>query len=437
MDEMVLQPADHVTEEQTAPEHCPWLERGQRGFFRSWFATIGMSMVRPLRLIRAVPPESPQGAARSLAFWNVIVPFLVTLIPFVLFIGISDPGEATYVILGMAVGLLICYLLAGLWALITHAMLRMTGGCAYDLKRTFQVFCYSSGPMIIVAVPCIGPYLFWYAGMVWWAVSAILMTKETHSVHGGRATLAVLTFPGICLLTCITAYGILLYSIFSSVGFGGTMAAVGQNQVPLMNEALLAYEQDKGAWPQHAILLADGLYCEPLDFVTADSDTTPQDVPLANGHLDTFSKAGPAVQERMIQNILADLPEDVVAHRLGDFVFTYHGIDPDRDDGRLWIVIMSEDPDASEHADSPFGPEIFSGMVVGKLNWTTEQIDSSDLQNTLDGQNELRKEHGLPPLPWPSDVRHDRPWTPDRRPHGLDLNLEDLSTTTQLAPQEP
>jgi hypothetical protein len=38
------------------------------------------------------------------------------------------------------------------------------------------------------------------------------------------------------------------------------------------------------------------------------------------------------------------LPVNIVAHRLADLVFTYHGIDLTNADPNLWIVITSHDP---------------------------------------------------------------------------------------------
>ena len=37
------------------------------------------------------------------------------------------------------------------------------------------------------------------------------------------------------------------------------------------------------------------------------------------------------------------LPPDTIAYRMGDLVFTYHGIDLMQPDPRLWVVIMVPD----------------------------------------------------------------------------------------------
>jgi len=63
MDDMVLQPAEGFSEEQTVPRHVPWLERDRHGFWRAWFRTIGMAMVAPGQLMQSLPryPNAPMG----------------------------------------------------------------------------------------------------------------------------------------------------------------------------------------------------------------------------------------------------------------------------------------------------------------------------------------------------------------------------------------
>src|SRR5574341_95612 len=50
MDEMVVLPTSGVEEEQTKVEHMPWLDPS-RGWVKAWLSTIGMALVRPMRLM--------------------------------------------------------------------------------------------------------------------------------------------------------------------------------------------------------------------------------------------------------------------------------------------------------------------------------------------------------------------------------------------------
>jgi hypothetical protein len=99
----------------------------------------------------------------------------------------------------------------------------------------------------------------------------------------------------------------------------------------------------------------------------------------------------------------ASLPADVVAHRLGDFVFTYHGVDPGATDPALWIVVMSPDPAWNE---SRF---IEGSLFAGTGGGAVHVIGEGEFDAQLVCQNELRRVRGLPPLPPPWEVTHARP----------------------------
>ena len=96
------------------------------------------------------------------------------------------------------------------------------------------------------------------------------------------------------------------------------------------------------------------------------------------------------------------VPEGTIAHRLGDFVFTYHGIDLDNADPALWIVILSPDPAQARLGNtSPF-------VTVGLADGTTRQF-SGGFRTHLAAQNELRAKYNLPPLPDPATITHEEP----------------------------
>jgi hypothetical protein len=97
------------------------------------------------------------------------------------------------------------------------------------------------------------------------------------------------------------------------------------------------------------------------------------------------------------------MPANVVAHRLGDYVFTYHGIDSTAADPQLWIVIKSNDP-----AQNPFN-DPNERIAVGLTDGTTTRHSAPRFAAALADQNALRASLGLPPLPIPSQVLHDAP----------------------------
>ena len=107
-----------------------------------------------------------------------------------------------------------------LWGLATHAILKLSGGAPHSIGRTYQALCYSVGANITTAVPCVGLYPFIFIGLSWWLVSAVLMLAAGQRVHGGRATLAALTFPAL-LVTVLTAGGLLALTSATTTFRGG------------------------------------------------------------------------------------------------------------------------------------------------------------------------------------------------------------------------
>ena len=105
----------------------------------------------------------------------------------------------------------------------------------------------------------------------------------------------------------------------------------------------------------------------------------------------------------MIEDAIRRLPPDVIAHRLGDFVFTYHGIDPNAANGSLWLIIGSPDPDGQPY--SLPGGEIW----IGRADGVVIAVAIGIIDNALKQQNELRRAEGLPELPHPSEITHNKP----------------------------
>ena len=140
------------------------------------------------------------------------------------------------------------------------------------------------------------------------------------------------------------------------------------------------------------------------DFVAAASATFEEDVPLADTSLDIAAGMTPGARRAVIDALVAAQPPDLVAHRLGDFVFTYHGVDWRDADDSLWLVIMSPDPAAN--AGSSNGQ-----FVVGLADGSVETIEEPDFPARRREQNTLRAEKGLAPLPDPSEVTHAVPAT--------------------------
>jgi hypothetical protein len=215
MDAMVLRPAAGVREESTRPYRNPWLSASRVGLM-GWLKTVRDGSVRPTVLIQATPSNAPVTRALSFAGMNTVLVPVFSTIPIMVLFAIpimAGGGQGGFLGLGLAMmlfGSFFVYLvLMAIWALVAHAMLLLTGGAQFDFSRTLSAVCYSSGPILLGAVPCFGVYLSPVA-WVWWIVTATIMVKAGQGTTGGKAAAAMLTFP-------LLALGILVGVIVATV----------------------------------------------------------------------------------------------------------------------------------------------------------------------------------------------------------------------------
>lgn len=165
-------------------------------------------------------------------------------------------------------------------------------------------------------------------------------------------------------------------------------------------DGILQYAQaNAGQPPAHALQIG----VNELLFVACDSDTTMEDVPVPGGNLGELSVLDPLEKIPTSRDAAAALPPRTIAHRMGDYVFTYHGLDLQSPDPDLWLVIRSYDPDCNAPATST------DTLIVGQADGRVVIIKGADFPNALARQNALRASLGLAPLPDPATVTHDAP----------------------------
>ncbi len=423
LDEMVLAPAEGVADHQTRVGSNPWLERDRTGRFKSWCATIGQSLVSPNRLAQGTPESSSLGQAWWFVIVTCVVTFGLSLIPAMCF-GLGLPllmpqggaagapsarilaammaGAVTF---GIVFGFILTLVFAWLWALVTHLLLRMSGSGHGPLRVTMQSILYSSGTMTVSAIPCVSN-----AAMVWWIVSAVLMVKESHDITGIRATFTVLAGPVVAMALLIALYMGMVATAFMGAGgmAAGATPQVGTQATQRVLTGLVTYAAANGdRGPAHALELMMETGLSAQDFIDPSTLTFPVDVPVAGMDLADLALLAPDERPAVIKQAAATLPDRVVAHRVGDFVFTYHGAVLDGRAPGLWLVVMTPDPDTARFA----GPAI--PVVVGRADGTTLLIPPARFTARLNQQNHLRAAQGLPPLPYPPTLAHDSPAVAD------------------------
>jgi hypothetical protein len=130
------------------------------------------------------------------------------------------------------------------------------------------------------------------------------------------------------------------------------------------------------------------------------------------------------LQKNAIQAEIDAQPANVIAHRLGDWVFTYHGItDPYAAKAAgLWLVVSAPRGGLSQSDFALFvngqqvapqsAPAWSSGtdpVVAGLADGSTMTFSANSLPFELADQNDLRADHGLPPLPDPNTITREQP----------------------------
>jgi len=416
MDEMVLLPAEGLEEDQTVAEVLPWLDRNRRGFIRSWFSTVGMALVRPGRLIELAPIEGAVGSAWWFALLTCVVVAVVAIVPFLAMGLIFGGGGPPMALFGPMAGFSLFALVAVLagitiWGVLAHAILRLTGNVHSSIGRTYQALCFSAGAYAVSAVPCLGLYIGW----IWWIVSAAIMVMRGQRVGGFRATVAVIVMP---LLLC----GGGAWWLYSSIAGGmAAMAGAGVDaETRLVTDGILLYaEAHDYRGPGHAlVLVSDGYLNDEYDLVTSQSPTDLSDIPVGAGTLEDFVDKSTEERTQLASAAAHALPADVIAHRVGDFVFTYHGAVLNECPISLWIVIQSDDPSTPGYAGQSggdvtanpyFATNAGGGVYVGMADGTTNLVPTKQFPAALATQNQLRATINLPPLPDPVTVTHDKP----------------------------
>lgn len=208
MDDTILQPTEGVSEEWTGSGYVPWLDRDKRGFSRAWLGTIGMATLCPASLAQALPARSSLGQALRFAMLSQLV-FCTFSWPLA-YLSLRDPlfsfarSAASTCQMEVLLALLlwpvaaVCVVAVGIgWAFSAHAILRLMGAVFGDWHDMIRVFCYSSAASVFFVIPCAGIYV----GLLWWAVSAILMIEVTHRVSVRRALAAIMIPPVMVILS--------------------------------------------------------------------------------------------------------------------------------------------------------------------------------------------------------------------------------------------
>ncbi len=418
MDEMIVLPAAGVREEDTGVGKMPWLERGPDAPWlgAKWFGTVLRALGSPARLMRATPAGSSPGSAVGFAFTTLLFTTLIGAGPamiFMLFMGAGAGGAGVMGLMiglgfGVLMGLVLPVILMLVWSLCTHGLLWVTGPASAGIGGTVKALGYSSGVSTIAAVPCLGAYL-WPVAWVWWMISGTLMLREVHKVSSLRATFAVLTPP--LILAGIMSMWFVLGVVPTIRQAMATVQAQSANVARTLHHIhaqeisgkLNQRRAIKGAWPRHVAELIARDRIMPQSFSTGGSPLAGQ-ISIGGVALADLTFLSGEELERALGDVTASVPADLIAYRMGDYVFTYPGLSVTDTSGDYWVFIAEVPAAQAGFVGNPPVPAAGPVWLIGLNDGSVVEIADADLPGAISGQNALRRGAGLPDLPDPRGV---------------------------------
>ncbi|MCK4871562.1 MAG: YIP1 family protein [Phycisphaerales bacterium] len=410
-DQMIVLPAEGVSERMALAEAAPWRMRTNIGLWKAFWKTVGRSLTRPASVVRWLPPEG--GLAEALGF-ACLAGLFVTLVGTLLVAAVLLPiGFFTGGGRGMlspllflssgCVGASIVYLVVGvaLWAVLAHLVLLVTGKRAGGFRLTYRTMLYAQGPIVFVLIPSCGSYI---AG-AWMTVSCALMLRESQGVHGARATAAALTLPVLAIIA-YAAFIITAVTIASTVS---TMSVSGPT-MPLSSVAgfgqgpagaiTAAASPDDGSGPDHVLrLVADGS-------LSVDDLTDPWAGPPATSILigeQTLASIGlqpPGEIDQLANALAAERDEAASWYIFVGTVFCYDGLDlrttpPDGHSDVLGYIL------GGSGNEGPGQPRKYT---VWFADGSWQRISRSEISNLIARENEHRASRGVPAIPLPEEA---------------------------------
>ena len=444
MDEMVLRPGEGVDERQTQLESLPFEDR-EIGAFKRYWKTVGLAMVKPNQLGKALTREGRGWAATRFLLYTQTLAIAGSVGIFLVLISLMVTGVAgatggggmdlaaiaimLSVLVGVAFGALaVAVLFALLWAVIAHLIMAVGGRTAGGFPRTWVTLCYSGGANVVTGVPIVGGYV----GGIWWIVSACIAFRNAQQVSTARAVCAGVLPPVLMVLGFVAAYFIFIFAMIGAAGgFAGGMGPAMPQTVSIMNLPAATLDHPNGIATVMADWPLDG-QSEPNAFIDTrtpfpahgiayliDGSLQPDDVRSQDAEANGRGFVGPfpisvipALPDDQAQTLYERLVRDESGrpHRVGSVVFTYPGMQPGIEEnpnaGPLWVAVVVLPTDAVSTVFVPaYDTQTAALVTLDPL--FTRVIPVDDLPEAIETQNSLRAEFGLPPLPDPRSIGTD------------------------------
>ena len=426
IDQMVVRPAPGLKDSATEAIVCPWLDKKRFGRWSGFWSTVKQSLIRPSEVGRAITLSGRTGSAVHFAWLCSLVGFSGIFFIYVLLgllfipaMGGSSGPTVTALIAGVGVLLLVLLVSAilwvivgiGLWAVLAHGILLLSGPRESGLGTTYRALLYGQGPTVINGIPICGSYVGW----IWSVVSSINILKTCQKVHGARAAIAVLAVPVIIFVLYVS---IIVFATTTAASRAATTAARtvnlnSQQQVTQMLKTgkaisvaiTAAADPASGEGPDHVLrLVADGKL-ELVDFADPFGIMSPADIrrtKMGDWTVGQLSSMTPAELNKIADSEVSD-NNGSDYYIWGSCLFCYGGIDlrPESVNQHNYIIVYKH---KSQAVDQAVG---YSWYIFYFADGKAEFIKSDQASLYLATENNYRSKHSMPLVPLPEDIEID------------------------------
>lgn len=401
MDEMILIPAEGVSESTAkgiAPTRNPWIYRSELGLIKATFATLRRSFFAPRKLIQ----EEPVPRQLFQAFGFALLIHYITPLPqyaliFMASRGFGPPPLST--ILFMLYAPLLAILGWVVLAASAHLILKLTHQTEHPIARTIEAGLYCSACIFLCVVPILG-WLALPIVPIWWLITMSAATVRLHSTSAIRALAATAFLPAIIILAFM-AYT--THGIAKSVGRSQAQAPNLHYYASRPINDLWEWRRRNNAWPAHSYQAIADHILQPSTLQMPRARTGLSDVEVLPSL--TFRAAmslQPNQQAALVSQLNQSLPPDLIAHRLGDIIFTYHGLNAQSYQYGYqghWLAVWCMHPSQQALNISSRASELQNTRIVFTVDGQELTYDAFTFPIALAAENRARAAINLPPLP--------------------------------------
>ncbi|MDX1682409.1 MAG: hypothetical protein R3336_04750, partial [Phycisphaeraceae bacterium] len=403
MDEMILRPEGA---EASLSGTNPWLNLERHGRIAGWFKTVGHVMSAPGRLMDRTPASS--SVYHSLRFFIVNQALMtmlgvgIWLIGLTLIFALFAPGGgagseammfAAFVLAGCLAVIVGGVIVLLVWAISIHIILCLGGDPDYGLGRTIDAVAYASGTLAIAAVPLFG-YCLVSPAWLWWLIASGFTVCRGQRVSGLRAGVAVAFLP---VITVVLFISVSLAGLGYSTGPGGSLGLPApsiQSPTDMADAWLMSDVLDGQTRADHVLGWVDAGHLRGYQLVYSGQVQVPMDrVPVIPGvSLSNYFSASPSQQQVWRAQAEQRLPPGNQPYRFGQVVFTHRG---------LAAMPSTGDRIAAIFVPGPPSPRAGHGARLAVISFGGIKFEGDQmwLDNLIRQENQLRTQHGLPPIP--------------------------------------